>query len=57
MKLVVALLDRLGVERGILVGSSAGGTVTMQAALAHLERVAGLVLVDAAIYVGAGGPS
>jgi pimeloyl-ACP methyl ester carboxylesterase len=44
---LVAVLDRLGVERAIVGGNSYGGGIAWQAALAHPERVAGLVLVDA----------
>ena len=56
VELTVGLLDALGVERAILVGNSAGGTVAMLTALAHPEQVQGLVLVDAAIYVSASTP-
>jgi pimeloyl-ACP methyl ester carboxylesterase len=49
-----ALLDQLGFKRAILVGNSAGGTVALQMALLHPERVQGLVLVDAAIYTSHG---
>ncbi|MHB1357193.1 MAG: alpha/beta fold hydrolase [Anaerolineae bacterium] len=49
-----ALLDQLGIERAILVGNSAGGTVALQMTLLHPERVQGLVLVDAAIYTSHG---
>ncbi len=54
--LVVGLMDALGVDKAILVGNSAGGTVSVNTALAHPERVAALVLVDAAIYEGGGAP-
>jgi pimeloyl-ACP methyl ester carboxylesterase len=56
VELVVALLDHLGVEKAVLVGNSAGGTVAAEVALAHPERVQALVLVDAAIYAGGGAP-
>ena len=56
VELTVGLLDALGVQRAILVGNSAGGTVAMLTALAHPERVQGLILVDAAIYVSGGTP-
>lgn len=55
--LLVALLDKLGVERAILIGNSAGGTIAARVALEHPDRVQGLVLVDAAIYTGGGTPS
>jgi pimeloyl-ACP methyl ester carboxylesterase len=44
-----AVLDALDVERGWLVGSSAGGRVALDAALSFPERVAGLVLLAPAI--------
>ncbi len=50
-RLLVQLMDRLGIQRAVLVGNSMGGVVAAQAALTHPERVAGLVLVDAAIYL------
>ncbi len=56
-RLVVGLMDELGVESAILVGNSAGGTVAVLTALAHPQRVDALVLVDAAVYVGGGAPS
>ena len=56
-RLVVGLMDALGVESAILVGNSAGGTVAALTALAHPERVDALILVDAAIYTGGGTPA
>jgi pimeloyl-ACP methyl ester carboxylesterase len=53
----VELMDKLGIERAILVGNSAGGTVAMLTALEYPERVQALVLVDPAIYTGGGAPS
>lgn len=52
--LVVGLMDRLGIQRAILVGNSAGGTISTQVALRHPDRVSALVLVDPAIYTGGG---
>ena len=57
VELAVGLLDALGVERAILVGNSAGGTIAMLTALAHPERVQALVLVDPAVYAGGGSPA
>ncbi|MFZ5918920.1 MAG: alpha/beta fold hydrolase [Chloroflexota bacterium] len=54
--LTIGLMDELGVERAILVGNSAGGTIAALTALRHPERVEALVLVDPAIYVGGGSP-
>jgi pimeloyl-ACP methyl ester carboxylesterase len=50
--LLIALLDGLGIQRAVLVGSSAGGTTSLLAALRHPERVHALVLVDAMVYSG-----
>lgn len=55
--LVIGLMDKLNIEKAILVGNSAGGTVSMQVALQHPERVQALILVDAAVYAGGGAPS
>ncbi|MBK8782195.1 MAG: alpha/beta hydrolase [Anaerolineales bacterium] len=55
--IVIGLMDALNVEKAILVGNSAGGTVSMQVALQHPERVEALILVDAAVYAGGGAPS
>ncbi len=54
--MAVGLLDELGVQRAILVGHSAGGTVAVETYLRHPERVQALVLVDAAVYE-TGGPA
>ncbi|MBX0328590.1 alpha/beta hydrolase [Oscillochloris sp. ZM17-4] len=48
---LIALLDALEVDQAVLVGNSYGGTLAVQAALAHPERVTGLILIDAAVYV------
>ena len=45
-----ALLDANDIQKAILIGNSAGGTVATAFALEYPERVSGLVLVDAAIY-------
>jgi pimeloyl-ACP methyl ester carboxylesterase len=55
--IVIGLMDELKIEKAILVGNSAGGTVSMNVALQHPERVEALVLVDAAVYAGGGAPS
>jgi pimeloyl-ACP methyl ester carboxylesterase len=53
--LLLGLMDTLGIERAVLVGNSAGGTVALMTALKHPERVAALVLVDPGVYAGGGG--
>ena len=45
---VAALLDRLGIERAMLVGCSLGGRVALELALARPDFVRALVLVGAA---------
>lgn len=47
---VLQVMDALEVERFVLGGNSLGGYVAWATALSHPERVAGLVLVDAAGY-------
>lgn len=54
--LTVGLMDNLGIEKAILVGNSAGGTVAMQTALRYPERVQALILVSPAVYAGGGPP-
>lgn len=50
VQFLTALLDRLGVQKAVLVGNSFGGRLAWEMALAHPERVEKLVLVDAAGY-------
>jgi pimeloyl-ACP methyl ester carboxylesterase len=52
----LGVLDALGIDRAVLFGHSAGGTIAVQMALQHPERVAGLVLVAPAVYAGGGAP-
>ncbi len=44
-----ALIEHLKLDRAVFVGSSAGGGLTIQYALAHPERVEALVLVGAVV--------
>lgn len=55
-EIAVGLMDALGMGTAVLVGNSMGGAVAALTAVRHPERVAGLVLVDAAILRG-GPPS
>jgi pimeloyl-ACP methyl ester carboxylesterase len=48
-RVIVGLMDQLGIERATLVGSSYGGAVAATCALDYPERVERLVLVDAVI--------
>jgi 3-oxoadipate enol-lactonase len=41
----LALLDHLGVARGTLIGCSRGGTIALDLAVEHPDRVAGLVVI------------
>lgn len=50
VRFVTALMDRLGVQRFVIAGNSLGGEVAWAVAHAHPQRVARLVLVDAAGY-------
>lgn len=53
---LLALMDTQGLERAILVGNSAGGTLALRTALAHPERVDALILISPAVYAGGGAP-
>jgi len=50
ISLLLGLMEALGVERTILVGNSAGGTLGTAFTLDHPDRVQALVQVSAAIY-------
>jgi pimeloyl-ACP methyl ester carboxylesterase len=45
-RLVIAVLDHLGIERCVLGGNSLGGSIALRTALAHPARVEKLILVD-----------
>lgn len=45
----VAVLDAAGVDRAVLVGMSQGGWLSQRAAIAHPDRVAGLVLTGTSV--------
>jgi proline iminopeptidase len=51
----VAVLDTLRIGRAVVLGHSWGGHLALHLALAHPERVAGLVIVDPLGAVGDGG--
>ena len=48
-RLVIGLMDRLGIERASIIGSSYGGAVAAVCALDYAERVERLALVDAVV--------
>lgn len=41
-------MDKLGIERAVLIGNSMGGAIAVRTAIEHPGRVAGLVLVNSA---------
>ncbi len=41
------VFEQLGLERAVLIGPSMGGRIAMEFAIAHPQRIAGLVLVGA----------
>jgi pimeloyl-ACP methyl ester carboxylesterase len=47
---VIALMDKLGVQKAVLAGNSFGGNLAWKVAVDHPQRVSQLVLVDAAGY-------
>lgn len=57
IELLIDLMNTLRIEKAILIGNSAGGTIAMLAALQHPERVQALILVDPAVYAGGGAPA
>lgn len=53
---LLAMLDEADMQQVILVGNSAGGSLAMEFALEHPERVQALILADPAVYAGGGTP-
>jgi pimeloyl-ACP methyl ester carboxylesterase len=54
--LLLGLMDHFQIRQAILIGNSAGGTVAMNFALAHPDRVQALILVDPAVFTAGGLP-
>ncbi len=50
INLLLGLMDAFLIDRAILVGNSAGGTLATEFSLVHPDRVRALIEVDAAIY-------
>ena len=46
-----SFFDALEIDNAVLVGSSYGGTLAVQAAMENPERIKALIFVDAAVYV------
>lgn len=53
---IIALMDALGIQQAILVGNSAGGTISVFTYLNYPQRIQALILLDPAIYSGGGAP-
>ncbi len=53
--LLLALMDAYSIDKAVLMGNSAGGSIALLTAIRHPERVQALVLVDPAIYPGGSG--
>jgi pimeloyl-ACP methyl ester carboxylesterase len=51
VRFLIAMLDRLGVQRCVLVGNSFGGYVSWVTVVEHPDRVEKLILVDSAGYL------
>lgn len=54
---LIGMLNHFGIQKAILVGNSAGGTLAIQTALKYPKRVEALILVDPAVYSGEGSPA
>ena len=48
---LITFLDALDLKEAYLVGSSYGGTLAVRTAVEYADRVAGLILIDAAVFV------
>ncbi|MBK9122965.1 MAG: alpha/beta hydrolase [Chloroflexi bacterium] len=48
--LTISVMDELGIDRAVLVGHSAGGSVVANVGIAYPERVAGLVFAAGAVF-------
>ncbi len=54
IELLLGFMDRLKIEKAVLVGNSAGGGVSVAFALKYAERVEALILVDPGLGGGRG---
>lgn len=55
--ITLGLMDELGIERAVLIGSSSGAALAAEIAWRAPDRVVGLVLVSPAIYQAGGPPA
>jgi pimeloyl-ACP methyl ester carboxylesterase len=53
VRIVVALMDRLGIDRADVAGNSRGGRIAIDLALEHPDRVRSLILIDSRGLPGA----
>ncbi|SDB95325.1 Pimeloyl-ACP methyl ester carboxylesterase [Geotoga petraea] len=54
--LIKKIMNKKNIEKAILIGNSAGGTISLNFYFRYPELVERLILVDAAVYVGGGFP-
>ncbi len=52
--LLLGLMDHFGIQKALLVGNSAGGTLSLQFAYQYPQRVQALILVDPALHANDG---
>lgn len=55
-QILMAFIESKKVDKIILVGNSAGGTVALQTALAYPDRIDALILISPAVYGSGGAP-
>ncbi len=48
---LISLLDKLGIEKAVLVGNSYGSVLALQTAHTHPDRVEALILADSAVFI------
>ena len=54
VRFAVGLLDEIGQDTAVLIGNGMGGRVALEVALAHPERVSGLVLLNTPAFLAEG---
>lgn len=53
----ISVFNALKIEKAVIVGNSAGGSLALRIALTHPTRVEGLILASPAVFTGNGSPS